>query len=80
MKNVVKNGPKGMVMTYKAKNCYNCPAHTDSKCLLDYERYAVNCNIKGPKGSGHITIYSPKECCHKPRTQKEFFKRWKGEY
>ena len=64
-----------MVMTYKVKNCYGCPAHTDSKCLLDYERDAVNCNINGPKGGGHITIYSPKECCHKPKTQKEFFKR-----
>lgn len=44
----------------KAKDCYGCPAHTDSKCLLGYERDAVNCNINGPKGGGHITIYSLK--------------------
>ena len=60
----------------KVKNCYGCHAHTDSKCLLDYERDAVNCNINGPKGGGHITIYSPKECCHKPKTYKEFTMRF----
>ena len=78
MKNVIKNGPKGIIMAYKVKNCYGCPAHTDSKCLLDYERNAVNCNINGPKGGGHITIHSPKECCHKPKTIKEFLERFKN--
>ena len=67
-------------MTYKVKNCYSCPAHTDIGCLLGYERDAVNCNINGPKGSGHITIYSPKQGCHKPKTIKEFSKRFKNKY
>ena len=63
-------------MPRKAKSCYNCSAHTDSTCLLGYERDAVNCNINGPKGGGHITIYSPKQCCHKPKTVKEFSMRF----
>lgn len=62
-------------MVRKVKNCYGCPAHTDSKCLLGYERNNVYENVKGPKGIGHIVIYSPKTCCHKPKTVKEFSKR-----
>ena len=59
-------------MARKVKNCYSCPAHTDGCCLLGYERTQENCNIIGPKGMGHVTICSPKECCHKPKTIKEF--------
>ena len=64
-------------MARKAKSCYDCPAHTDGCCLLGYERTQENCNITGPKGMGHVTIYSPKQCCHKPKTVKEFSKRLK---
>ena len=63
-------------MVRKTKSCYGCPAHTESICLLGYKRTTTNCNIIGPKGGGHLTVYSPVECCHKPKTQKEFFKRW----
>ena len=65
-------------MSNKVKNCYGCPAHTESLCLLGYKRNESNCNIKGYKGGGHVTIYSPKICCHKPKTQKEFIQRLKG--
>ena len=61
----------------KVKNCYGCLAHTEGYCLLGYERNKENCNIAGPKGMGHTTIYSSKECCHKPKTIKEFLKRLK---
>ena len=63
-------------MSRKAKSCYNCPAHTESYCLLGYQRNYVFENVKGPKGIGHIVICSPKECCHKPKTVKEFSKRY----
>lgn len=61
----------------KVKNCYDCPAHTTTNCLLGYTRDRQFINVAGPKGLGHIEIYSPKSCCHKPRTQKEFIKRLK---
>ena len=63
-------------MARKVKNCYGCPADIGTGCLLNYERDAVFEYIRGPKGCGHITVYSPKICCHKPKTQKEFFNRW----
>lgn len=62
-------------MTRKARNCYNCIAFSyNSKyrqnggCLLGYEQTYDSAK----------DFYIPKECCHKPRTQKEFFKRRKG--
>ena len=68
-------------MTRKAKNCYGCPAETifdyqerSTYCLLNYERVQEIVFVKG------ITTYrySPKECCHKPKTVKEFSKRLKN--
>lgn len=61
----------------KAKSCYSCPVHTDSGCSLGYKRNISSCNVKGTKGLGHTAIYSPEVCCHKPKTQKEFFRRLK---
>ena len=57
----------------KAKNCYNCIAfsynnrrYNNGGCLLGYN---VTYNF--------ITdLYSPKECCHKPKTYKEFTRRF----
>lgn len=66
-------------MVRKVKNCYGCPADGGAiGCLLKYERNKVFENIVGPKGLGCLTIYSPKECCHKPKTVKEFAKRLKN--
>lgn len=65
-------------MTRKVKNCYGCPADSGNiGCLLRYERNEEHPYIKGPKGYAHVTVYSPKECCHKPKTVKEFVKRWR---
>lgn len=64
-------------MTRKVKNCYGCPADGGATgCLLKHERNKVFENVVGPKGGGHIIIYSPKECCHKPKTIKKFSKRF----
>ena len=60
-------------MSRKAKSCYNCIAFSfnnrhcnNGGCLLGYDV------IYNP-----ITdLYSPKECCHKPKTIKEFSKRF----
>ena len=59
-------------MPRKANSCYNCPAHNynnrhcnNGSCLLGYD---LTYNTK-------IDSYSPKECCHKPKTIKEFLKR-----
>lgn len=57
----------------KAKSCYNCIAfsynnrrYNNGGCLLGYD---VTYNS--------ITdLYSPKECCHKPKTYKEFTRRF----
>lgn len=68
-------------MVRKVENCYGCPADGGATgCLLRHERNIKYENIKGPKGLCHITIYSPKECCHKPKTMKEFAKRVKELY
>lgn len=68
-------------MARKVKNCYGCPADGgEIGCLLKHERNIKYENIKTPKGLGHVTVYSPKECCHKPKTMKEFAKRVKGLY
>lgn len=60
----------------KVTNCYGCHADSSTGCLLGYEREAEQWYIQGPKGRGHITTYAPKECCHKPRTLKEFTRRF----
>lgn len=68
-------------MARKVENCYGCPADGGATgCLLRYKRNIRYENMKGPKGLACITIYSPKECCHKPKTMKEFAKRVKGLY
>lgn len=60
----------------KVKNCYGCPAHDTTGCLLGFERNETIKNIKLGGLSGYITIYSPKICCHKPKSVKDFFKKW----
>lgn len=67
-------------MVRKVENCYGCPADGIIGCLLGYERNKKYENMRGPRGLGCITIYSPKECCHKPKTVKEFAKRLKELY
>ena len=64
-------------MVRKAKSCYNCPAHSlnnrrsnNGGCLLGYS--LVYDKI--------TDMYSPKECCHKPKTVKEFSKRWLNKF
>lgn len=65
-------------MTRKVENCYGCPADNSAiGCLLGHKRNIKYENMKGPKGLACITIYYPKECCHKPKSIKEFVKRWK---
>lgn len=65
-------------MTRKVKNCYGCLADGGATgCLLKHKRNKVFENIIGPKGLGCIMVYSPKECCHKPKTTREFAKRVK---
>lgn len=56
----------------KAKTCYNCIAHSVNNirsnngiCLLGYPMVYNN----------QTGLYSPKECCHKPKSVKEFVKR-----
>ena len=60
----------------KVKNCYGCPANDSIGCLLGYERNETNKNVNFEGRCGHITIYSPKICCHKPKSVKDFFNRW----
>ena len=57
----------------KAKSCYNCIAFNynnrrcnNGGCLLGYD---VTYNST-------TDLYSPKECCHKPKTYKEFTRRF----
>lgn len=63
-------------MVRKVKNCYGCPADGGATgCLLKYkrdERYERFNKV-------NLLIYSPKECCHKPKTVKEFIRRWKND-
>ena len=66
-------------MSCKVKDCYGCPADGIDCCLLGYDRILKYEYFIGPKGGGHHKVYSPKECCHKPKTIKEFTKRW-GKY
>lgn len=56
----------------KAKSCYNCIAHNVNNignnngiCLLGYDMVY----------NSQTGLYSPKECCHKPKSVKEFVKR-----
>lgn len=56
----------------KAKSCYNCIAHSvnnigynNAICLLGYDMVYNN----------QTGLYSPKECCHKPKSVKELVKR-----
>ena len=62
-------------MTRKAKNCYDCIAFSlnnrytqNGGCLLGYEQ--IYDSVKD--------FYIPKECCHKPKTIKEFSERCKN--
>lgn len=57
----------------KAKSCYSCIAFSynnrhcnNGGCLLGYEQ--LYDSVKD--------MYSPKECCYKPRTLKEFSRRF----
>lgn len=56
----------------KAKTCYNCIAHSVNNlgynngiCLLGYDMVYNN----------QTGLYSPKKCCYKPKSVKEFVKR-----
>lgn len=60
----------------KVKDCYGCPAHTNICCLLGFERNKTNKNVNFGGIRGCVTIYSPKICCHKPKSSKYFFKKW----
>ena len=63
-------------MSCKVKDCYGCPADGIDCCLLGYDRILKYEYFIGPKGGGHHKVYSPKECCHKPKTIKEFTKTY----
>ena len=67
-------------MPIKAKSCYRCPAESifdyqtgATCCLLNYNREEQVLIVNGVV----VYKYSPKECCHKPKTIKEFSKRLK---
>ena len=75
MKNAMKSG--GM-MPRKVKSCYGCPAESTfdyetgaKRCLLNYDRERQVLIVYGVI----VYKYSPKTCCHKPKTVKEYFKR-----
>lgn len=68
-------------MARKVENYYGCPADGGATgCLLRCKRNIRYENMRGPKGLACLTIYFPKECCHKPKTIKEFAKRLKELY
>ena len=64
-------------MANKVKNCYGCPADTYGMCLLGYKREFEYGYVDTPFGTHTCKISYPIECCHKPKTVKEFKKRLK---
>ena len=61
-------------MSRKATCCYGCYAHIggfQDYCNLGHPTETYEVNVNGMS----MRMLRPKECCHKPKTVKEYFKR-----